>query len=348
MTKFFLQGPISVLPKDSPINGLVSLPFIAMLTLNCMFGFRIACIESAFFSSYRVQKYDIEFEDLGDRTGRLSHTKTIDPIIPPEYRLIVYFTPSLISFIINIIRLLYTKADFKPYIIKYPQILIACCFAPFILEGSKENKMITIWKFGSVLNAIYIGCLPQIVLIMTDFYRGIIYWDFIGPIILSPEHIYENNDALFKSNYGNSIFALTSGISFFFLIMLTFFTDKLFGSKGIYCKCCNILCFPCPQNCFHFNNTLNPLAPLTPRSDIEKDSACQTIDSGENLSEADDATTKIYVYSNGNTKWLSGKPSSTETIQSKQVQEYLKILLSSIFSFELYSLVTNTLLITPF
>ena len=47
-----------------------------------MFGFRVACLESAFFSSYRIQKYNIEFEDLGDKTARLAHIETIDPIIP--------------------------------------------------------------------------------------------------------------------------------------------------------------------------------------------------------------------------------------------------------------------------
>ena len=319
MTKFFLQGPISILPKDSPINGLISLPFILMLCLNCMFGFRVACLESAFFSSYRIQKYNIEFEDLGDKVARLAHIKTIDPIIPQEYRLIAYFTPCIISFMINFIRLVSTGAKYMQYIKKYPQILIASCFTPFVFEGNKENHSIQIWKSGSVVNAIFIGCLPQIVLIVMDFYRGIINWDFIGPITLSPEHVYENNDALFKSNYGNSLFAIVSGVGFFLLIMFAFFTDTIFKSKGMYCKCCSILCLPCPQNCFILSNTLNPPIPLTSQADIVNESALRNVDSGENLRETEDVMTKIYVYSNGTTKWLSGKPSSAETTQSKQV-----------------------------
>ena len=44
MTKFFLQGPISILPKNSPVNGLISLPFVCMLLINTMFGVRVLCI----------------------------------------------------------------------------------------------------------------------------------------------------------------------------------------------------------------------------------------------------------------------------------------------------------------
>lgn len=325
MTKFFLQGPISILPKNSPINGLISLPFIAMLCLNCMFGFRVACIENAFFTSYRQQKYHIEFEEYGDNAGRLALTETIDPIIPPDYRLIAYFVPCILSFVTNIIRLVSTGANFKQHIIRYPQVLIACCFTPFLFEGSKENKSIKIWKFGSVVNAIYIGCCPQIVLIVMDFYKGIIHWDFIGPIILSPEHIYENNDALFKRNYGNTFFALVSGIGFFVLIMFTFFTDRIFKNKGMYCKCCNILCLPCPQNCFHLNNTLNPLESLAPQAEIENDSELQNENSGEISRDGEDEMTKIYIYSNGNTRWLSGKPRPTEKLQLKQVKIYYEL-----------------------
>ena len=90
MAKFFLTGPIPLLPKDSPINGLISLPFVLMLLINSMFGVRVICIENAFFSSYRYQHYTKGY-DIG---------RKIDPIISPEYRLLVYLTPSVISFTI--------------------------------------------------------------------------------------------------------------------------------------------------------------------------------------------------------------------------------------------------------
>merc|ERR1711873_102100 len=41
MTKFFLQGPLPILPKNSPVNGLISLPFVCMLLINAMFGVRV-------------------------------------------------------------------------------------------------------------------------------------------------------------------------------------------------------------------------------------------------------------------------------------------------------------------
>ena len=69
-----------------------------------------------------------------------------------------------------------------------------------------------------------------------DYYRGIVNCNYIG-LALGPEWIYENNDALFKRRYGNSIFAITTGGLFFFLVVLTFFTDKIFKKCVIYCKC---------------------------------------------------------------------------------------------------------------
>ena len=117
MTKFFLQGPIPILPKDSPVNGLISLPFICTLLINSMFAARIICLENSLFSSYRYQRY------YSYKSG--SDQATIDPVIPPEYRLIVYLVPSLISFTINAIRLFKTGNNLKPIIMKYPQILLS-------------------------------------------------------------------------------------------------------------------------------------------------------------------------------------------------------------------------------
>ena len=111
MTKFFLVGPIPILPKDSPVNGIISLPFIRVLLLNSMFGVRVLCIERAFFSSYRYTRYSYRYQS----ETRDFH-KIFDPIISPEYRLCVYLAPSFISFIINIIRLLSTGTKFGEFI----------------------------------------------------------------------------------------------------------------------------------------------------------------------------------------------------------------------------------------
>ena len=171
MTKFFLQGPIPILPKDSPVNGLISLPFICTLLINSMFAVRVICIENSFFSSYRYQRYYLYKSGLDQAT--------IDPIIPPEYRLVVYLVPSLISFIINATRLFKTGTNLRPIIMKYPQILLSPCFTPFAFEGCKENSF-KIWRGGSICNAFFIGCLPQVVALIMECHRGIVNWDFLA------------------------------------------------------------------------------------------------------------------------------------------------------------------------
>ena len=236
MTKFFLHGPVQLLPKNYPINGLISLPFFCTFFINCMFVVRMICIENAFFSSYRY----IQYRQNGRRTNEI----TIDPIIPPEYRLVAFFAPCFISFVINAIRLLATGVHRTNQIRKYPQILIASCFTPFIFEGCNGNST-RIWRFGTILNAFFIGCLPQIILLFLDYHRGVVNWDFIG-ISEYGVKIYENNDALFKNRFGNSIFALTTGVLFLLLIIFTFLSDMIFKNNGIFCKCFSILCFPCP------------------------------------------------------------------------------------------------------
>ena len=247
ISKFFLMGPIPLIPKDYPLNGLISPSFVCMLLLNTMFGIRLVCVENAFFSSYRYVEYH---ENLDP-----PFQKTIDPVIPPEYRLLVYFTPSLISFIINTLRLLTTGAKFGQHVRKYPQLLIASCFTPFMFESSKGNS-IRIWKFGSVLNAIFIGCLPQIILIFMDFYRGVVDWDFVG-LALRPELITENNDSLFQNRFGSIILAVVSSLLFSSLIILTFFTKKILKNCECCCQCCSILCLNSPKNCLILNTEMD-------------------------------------------------------------------------------------------
>ena len=114
-----------------------------------MFAVRMICIENAFLSSYRHHHYRLH--------GGRSNEITIDPIIPPEYRLLAYLAPSFISLAINAIRLLATSVNRTNQIRKYPPILIACCFTPFMFEGC-NGKPTKIWRFGTILNAFFIGC----------------------------------------------------------------------------------------------------------------------------------------------------------------------------------------------
>ena len=186
-----------------------------------MFGCRLVCIESAFFSNYRLQNHGLE-----GRLNRYHDDTFIKPLIPPKYRIAVYLIPSLISCIINSLRFFCTRKELQHIVIKHPQIMIACFFTPFMFEGCKDNN-IRIWKYGSLFNAFFIGCFPQIVLVAMDFYRGMVHWDFLGNALLANYGIYENNDALIKNNYGNSFFAIVSGSFYLLLILLTFFTNKV-------------------------------------------------------------------------------------------------------------------------
>ena len=225
MSKYFTCGPFPIIPNDLPLNGLASFPFLFMLMLNTMFGARMICIENAFFTSYRVQHYPPK--------GHFTE-KTIDPIISTEYRLLVYFIPCFISFVFNITRLVSTGIKLKDYTLKHPQILIASCFTPFVFEGcTKDNQIsIKIWKVGTILNGIFIGCLPQIILLIMDFYRGIVYWEFLG-LELSHELKFEGNDSLFKNEYGNPLFAIISFVLFIIIVNVSFFSDKVFKYQDV-------------------------------------------------------------------------------------------------------------------
>ena len=122
MAKFYLTGPTSLLTKDSLLNGLGSMPFLLLCLINTMFGVRTICIESAFFSSYRYQ--------FPGTSGNGDEIKTIEPMIPAEYRLLAYFFPCILSFLFNLINLMRTTKGMKRYLMKYPQFLVACCFTP--------------------------------------------------------------------------------------------------------------------------------------------------------------------------------------------------------------------------
>ena len=304
MTKFFLQGPLHILPKNSPVNGLISLPFVCMLLINTMFGVRVLCIENAFFTQYRYERYNSDEMDI--------FHEAIDPIISPEYRILAYLAPSMVSFTINIIRLVSTGKEFIEYVRQYPQILVACCFTPFMFEGSDVNNKykLRIWKWGTVMNGLFIGCLPEIILLAMNFYRGITEWDFLGSVLWG-DYIYEYNDALIKSPYGNSLFAIISGVMFLSLILLTFFTNKIFKNHGMFCKCCSIICLPCPQNCFNLTNEFSSTLTLDETSCEEHDFEDQQLDHFdpiENDKDVECCGTEVGIYSNGSIIWITPPP----------------------------------------
>ena len=63
MAKFFLKGPISLLPQTAPLGGLLSLKFLAFVFLHIMFTTRTITLEHALLSSYRQNKYGSDYQE---------------------------------------------------------------------------------------------------------------------------------------------------------------------------------------------------------------------------------------------------------------------------------------------
>ena len=232
MSKFFLVGPIRFLSNKVTSNGLFSVPFLCLCLINSMFGFRIVCLESALFTTYRYDIFD-------NATASIQTIKQITPIIPPEYRLLVYLSPCIIPFMINISRLWSTSKETWTYFMKYPQFLVAPCFTPFIFEGHESDSQqdrynIRIWRWGSVINAIYIGCLPQCILVISDYCKGVYHWRFGKNTYTDDSH----DDALFKHEYGNTIFAAATASLFLLLIIFFFGFESMINETYSTTPCC--------------------------------------------------------------------------------------------------------------
>ena len=314
MSKFMLSGPISFLPTKSPLNGLLSIPFICACLLNSMFGIRAICIENSFFTSYRHQALNL--------TTYAYDTKTIDPIIPPEFRLLAYLFPCLISFVINAARLSSTTKGLRGYLMQYPQFFVACCFTPFMFEGYKVNNSqntysVRIWQLGTFINALFIGCLPQCILLFTEYYKGVPSWEFVGNKLWYQNNtkIFESNDALFKYQYGNTIFATTTCTFFFSLSLLFFCTETLFKKRGIHCRFLHILCCPCSQPCLFSSGPDSNTSSSEIVTNVEHNTKDESLEKENDVKELQEATqphTQIYLYNKHKKICLVGKPSNAE------------------------------------
>ena len=297
MSKFFLAGPIQFLSTDSTFNGILSIPFLGLCIINSMFGIRILCIENIFFTSYRYQTQDA--------TTFLFNTKQIAPIISQEYRLLVYLAPCIISFFCNCFKIRRTTKGLKEYLLKYPQFLIAPCFTPFMFEGYKQTNnfgqyRLRIWKWGTIINAIYIGCAPQFILLVSDYYKGVHNWEFKGNHSSGNAEVneVEANDALFKSRYGNMIFA-SSTITICLTIITFFFGSGWFFSKrGFHCKFLTFLCCPCPAPCISYTSQLaaSSSKPETPEQTITRKNTEQRTSTPEQSIKMNLPHTDVYFY----------------------------------------------------
>ena len=233
MTKFFVKGPLPILPQKAPLGGVLSAKFLTLLLLNTMFVIRTFCLEASFFTSYRV--------------NNLSPISNIDPLIPEEYRLVIYILPGLLSVLINVIKLAFSMTihDFS-YFKKFPQFIICPMFCPLMFEGNRDRRSrnetpVRVWKIGSILNAIFMGCLPQFLLFSLEHYRDIPSW--------YQTNWSNENNALIKHGYGNSILSITSFLLFLILTITFFGWDRLFHENGLLCSIRKKICPSCLNCC---------------------------------------------------------------------------------------------------
>ena len=263
ITKFQLNGPFTALPRNSALSGTLSTPFFLTLVLNTMFGVRIFLLESIFFSTYRLTKPPVHFntthyDHLIDY-AKGNYTSSIEPIIAPEYRLLVFLFPCAISMLANAIRLSFTIRGSRTFLVRFPQFLVTPAFSPLMFEGVDSNQKnndypIKVWKVGSVINAIFIGIIPPIALLISDFQRGITKWEFNQTNFNNFNS--EFNDAIFKHILGNTVFSLTCLALFSTIIVLFFFSEYIFVRQGIHCRVLNVLCCPCPNSCIIYHPEL--------------------------------------------------------------------------------------------
>ena len=247
ITKFFVKGPVPVLPQDAPLAGVLSLKFLTLLLLNTMFVVRTFCLEASFFSTYHY------FPILKKRSIENVYTTTdidlrIDPLIPEEYRLVVYLFPGFLSFIINLIRLSFTmKPRAFRYFKKFPQFILCPMFCPLMFEGNPDQRddnepPIRVWRRGSILNSFFMGSLSQVLLLALDHYKGVTAWNFgAKDYDGTPE---EDNNALIKHRHGNTIFSITTFVLYLFLTIIFFGWEKIFNENGLLYRLCKHVCTP--------------------------------------------------------------------------------------------------------
>ena len=134
----------------------------------------------------------------------------------------------------------------------------------------------------------------------------------------SPNH---ENNALFKSPYGNTIFAITTFIVFLFLTVFVFQNENMFINRELYCKVCNTFCWPCPQPCLspQMSSTNSSSSDVNQPEETEVLNGEPIID--ENAKDTDPHTVVYYYRKEGESKlWFAGKPKKDEHIPIQVVE----------------------------
>jgi hypothetical protein len=210
ISKFFLVGPLRLISKEAPLSGMLSLTFVANLVINTGFVFRMYAIEHTFFSAYRNYTLEYSYEKFG------AITSSIDPILLHKFRLLAYFIPIIPSMMLNALSLrssMNTKLLLKLFLV-FPQYFINSCFNPLMFEGITIHDQLTrtshfkikVWKLGTILNTVYLICIPQIILIVSDVLRGIPDWTFTrtnSGLAAESTGFLEANSSILKHPFGN-------------------------------------------------------------------------------------------------------------------------------------------------
>ena len=226
MSKYFLASRHHILPQKGPAGGLLSIRFLGLIILNTMFAARLLCIESVFFSWYSLKEYP-------ESKGYMEYAIWIPTealISQPYMRIVIFFAPTVFPIIFNLITLARSSKQWKRLILSEPQILISPGFCPIIFRCVKaksshdqETPNVYVWKLASIINAIYLGVLPQILMIAAHYMRGLD--DLTHGKFSSKGQPDLVSNSLILSEYGNVIFASVSSC-IYLLFIAHFYTDK--------------------------------------------------------------------------------------------------------------------------
>ena len=233
MSKFLSLVPIDKRPADK----VFSLAFVGVIFLNLFFVMRLYCIENILYSYYQFYPRNLQ-------NGTLNPTFT-EPLLPLHYkhlRPLFYFLPSFISIAVNIWQLKRANC-LKSIMTKHPQILILSGFSPYIFEksendGENNNNKLQVWRFGSIVNSIYIGIVPPIALIISEYARGITSLDLTPIHAIEDKYASSSLNLLLDSSLSNVIFCIAF-VVLAVLVILCMFCECPTKVTGDCRSCCN-------------------------------------------------------------------------------------------------------------
>ena len=134
LAKFFLVGPIPIIPKNAPLLGLASVRFITVFLLCTMATIRMICLETIFFSYYARYNSTTPEEEPSFHIPAL--------ITDPRLRVVVYLIPPMLTILLNfgIMAKTGNLKDTFAILSEYPQIIISAGFTPFIFKYQSVHE----------------------------------------------------------------------------------------------------------------------------------------------------------------------------------------------------------------